>query len=535
MNLLKNKKFKYGALGVGLTAALLALLVIFNIIFSALAGKFNWYFDMTSENLYNISDTSKEYLDRIDPEYNDVTIYFFAPADKLTQAASTNNRSGSSSLWGMKYIYSLANELADRYDFINVDHLDLKKDPDKLREIIGESYYSSVSFAEYFILIDNYTVERLADGNVIIGVDKKPVMRHNFRVFSRDSFYAFDYNNANLNVDAFKGDYRFTAAITALCREDLPVAYLISGHGEKIGPYTVGSQNNDFGNAQYFCQILVDCGFRIEKIDLQHEDFDSSKKNALAIIYSPETDFGSNREVKEHNELGKLSDFLSGEGRGLMVMLDYGTQSLPGLEGFLKTNCGITVENAQLKDNGENAVDVNMQQIVGRLNAGASGAAGELAKRLSDRESVGKAIFPSSRPLILDGSAGTDAVYSVPSSAKGVYGGERSESYPEGSAALAALTKTESGAHIFTLGTSYSADVYFADNALYSDRDMFIGAIDAMVPGNTPFNIEYKVMTGEGLDLTKRQSTAAMILISAVIPAAVLLTGTVVYIRRRHS
>ncbi|MBP5256635.1 MAG: Gldg family protein, partial [Clostridia bacterium] len=359
--------------------------------------------------------------------------------------------------------------------------------------------------------------------------------RHDFRLLGRDSFYSFNYGGSSSynTVEAFKGDYRFAASIMALCSENLPTAYLISGHGEKIGPYTVGKQNVDYGNAQYFCQVLMDCGFRIKKIDLQHEDFEK-QKNAIAVIYSPETDYSSNSEVGTHNELGKLSAFLSEKGHSLMVFFDYGTQSLPGLEGFLKDNCSITVENAQLKDSGENSVDVAMQQIVGKLNTNGSGAGAELGKRISDAGINYKIVFPNVRPILIGEGKDTSAVCLVPSTAYGDCDGERKD-YPEGSAATATMTRTQSGSYIFCIGTSYAADVYFADNAVYADRDMFIGALDMMSDEDAPFNIEYRIMKGEGLDLTKSQSTTAMIIISAAIPTAVLLIGTVVFIRRRHS
>ena len=533
MDLFKNKKFKYGTLGVAFTAAVIALIVIVNIIFSALASNFSWYFDMTSENLYNLSDATKNYLDGIDGTYNDLTIYFFADADKLTQAASSLNIAGARTLWGMKYIYSLAKELDERYDFIKVGHIDLTKDPDKVKQIIGEEYFNSLKLAGYYILIDNYTVERDTDGNMITGADGNPVYRHDFRLFGRDSFYAFNYGGSSTTVDAFKGDYRFAASIMALCSENLPTAYLISGHGEKIGPYTVGQQNVDYGNAQYFCQLLIDCGFRIKKIDLQHEDFEK-QKNAVAIIYSPQTDYSSNTGVESHNELGKLSGFLSERGHSLMVLFDYGAQSLPGLEGFLKENCGITVENAQLKDSGENSVDIPMQQIVGKLNTDGEGAGAELAKRISDAGISGKIVFPSARPLMIESGKGTGAICLVPSTTYGMSDGEKKE-YSEGSAALATLTRTVTGSYIFCIGTSYATDVYFADNAYYADREMFIGALDMMSEEDAPFNVEYRIIKGEGLDLTKSQATAAMVIISAAIPVAVLLTGTVVFIRRRHS
>ena len=63
MNLFKNRKFKYGSAAVGLTCVAVALIVIVNVIFSALSDRYRWYVDMTKEKIYGISDSSIALLD----------------------------------------------------------------------------------------------------------------------------------------------------------------------------------------------------------------------------------------------------------------------------------------------------------------------------------------------------------------------------------------------------------------------------------------------------------------------------------------
>ena len=533
-NVFKNKKFKYGSLGAGLTVAVIALLVIVNIIISALANNFSWYFDMTREKYYDVSDTTKNYLNSVDPSLNDITIYFLAPADQLTQTASATNYAQSTSLWGMKYIYSLATQLADEYSFIKVDHIDMTGEPDRIREIVGDDYFNAMSFARNYVIVDNYTVERESDGTVINGVDGKPLYRHNFRVFARNSFYCFDYTSSSrYTVTAFKGDYRFCSAIMSVCEKTIPTVYLISGHGEKIGSYTIGQQDADYNYAQYLCQLFVDSGFNIKKIDLQHENF-GDEPNAVAVIFSPQTDYSKNATLESHNELGKIDDFLARDNHSLMVFLDYGTQSLPTLEGYLEDNFDVTIENAQLKDNGENSIDVSMLDIVG-IPSDLKNDGGQIASRLTETDGDSKAIFSEARPIIIkDGSSRTDAIYFVPSSATAAYAEQKTD-YGAGEAALATITSLDGGSYVFCTGSSQTADVYFSDSALYANRDMFLSVIDKMSTETAPVGVQFKVITSEGLDLTKRQATLDMILICAVIPLVVLAVGTVVYIRRRHS
>jgi|GEM_PF-2066243 len=532
-NFFRNKKFKYGSLGLGITVAAIALIIIVNIIFSALSGTFRWYFDMTSEQFYHVSDETKAYLDEIDPEFNDVTLYFLAPADSLTQAASASNYAQSSSLWGMKYIYNLALELADEYSFISVDHINITTEPDRLREIVGDEYFEAMTFTRYYVIVDNYTVERDSDGVVLYNERGETMRWHNYRVYSRNAFYTFDYSSSYYTVTGFKGDYRFCSAITSLCEEVSPVVYLITGHGEEVGAYTPGTQNSDYGQALYLCQIFNDSGCNIRKIDLQHEDF-GNEKCAIAVIFSPQTDYSSSAEVENHNELGKLSAFLERDGHSLMVMFDSGNQTLPNLEKYLETNCGVSVGGLQIKDNGENSIDVNMLQIVGSPNDDSSTPGGEIASRLADSDISGKIVFPNARALTVTDSAKASAICYVPSTAYVERGGAR-EYFGEKSAALATVTDLGHGSFVFCTGTTGSSDVYFADSPVYANNNFYLSLIDRLSTSIAPFGVEYKIITSEGLDLTKREAITQMIIISAAIPLVVLAAGTVVYIRRRHS
>ena len=531
-NLFKNKKFRYGSLGAGITVAVIALIVIVNIIFSALANSFRWYFDMTAERYYDLSDRTLECLDGIDPSQNDVTIYFFAPADLLTQAATSQSSAQSGSLWGMKYIYEMALKLAERYQFIKVDHIDLTTEPDRIAEITGDDQ-NSITFARYYVLIDNRTVERDADGKVILDDKGEAIPRHNYRVYSRNAFFTFEYTSGKYYATGFKGDFRLCSALMAVCAEITPTMYLITGHGEPVGAYTAGTQNTEYDEALVLCQIFNDSGYAIKKIDLQHEDF-GDEKNAVAVIFAPKTDYSGNTEVENHNELGKIKSFIEKDDHSLMVIFGYGNGRLPGLERFVESECGVTVLPNNLKDNGENAIDVNMLRIVGEANTDVSSSGGKAAARIAGAGINNKVIFPNACPLTVTDSSKASAMYYIPSSSY-LDTAEGRKNYSEKEGALASLTDLGHGSYVFCTGSSLTADVNYLDNPVYSNKDMYLSVIDGMTAGEIPFGIPYKVITSEGLDITKRESTVWMVVLCAAVPLAVLAAGTAVYIRRRHS
>ena len=200
MNLVKRKKFKYGSLAIGLTVAVVAFIIILNAVFSALANHFFWYFDMTAGQIYQLSDNSAKYIDKINGEENDIVIYFLTHKDNLNMPVSSSNSVSDTSLWGMNPIHELALQLDDKYDFISVDYIDLTTEPDRVKEIVGEDAYVTTNFSASYLLIVNNTYERNSDGSIIEGADGKPIKYTNYKICARSSFYLYDYSTGNVNA-----------------------------------------------------------------------------------------------------------------------------------------------------------------------------------------------------------------------------------------------------------------------------------------------------------------------------------------------
>ena len=118
---LKSRKFKYGSVATAFTVAFIAIVVIFNIIFTALAGKYMWYIDMTEEQLFTLSEEAKEIMSDIK---SDVNIYFASEPDVLM----TGQNSGY-----MKYIYTTALQLQDEFKNVHVECVDVLKNPSFFR------------------------------------------------------------------------------------------------------------------------------------------------------------------------------------------------------------------------------------------------------------------------------------------------------------------------------------------------------------------------------------------------------------------
>ena len=77
----RERRNRYTAMSSVITALVIALAIVFNIAFFALASHFTWYADMTASQIYSLSDTTKDLLADVDGETN---IYFTVEPDKIS-------------------------------------------------------------------------------------------------------------------------------------------------------------------------------------------------------------------------------------------------------------------------------------------------------------------------------------------------------------------------------------------------------------------------------------------------------------------
>ena len=94
-----KKKLRYGSTSAAITALVVAIVIFVNVVFTFFSAKFLWYSDMTSSNLFTLSDEAKALLDTIDAP---IKIIFAAEADKRFAELKAVSSSGSwMTIWYM--------------------------------------------------------------------------------------------------------------------------------------------------------------------------------------------------------------------------------------------------------------------------------------------------------------------------------------------------------------------------------------------------------------------------------------------------
>lgn len=483
----RNRKLKYGSLAVTLTVVCVALVVVVNAIFSALANKYLWYIDMTEEQIYGITDASRILLDEYEglDDFR-VTILFCAPKDKLTSSYNTN------------MVYNCARQFEEEYDFINIDFCDVVTHPSSV-----DKYMTTA-------------VSKITASSVII------TNGEDYRVLALTDFYTFSSETGA--VFAFNGEYRITSSIVQMDGNN-PIAYFVEGHGE-----------SNEGSVMY--TLFEEAGFEVRTIDLSKENIDSNAK--VMVINNPKYDYmGAGATI---NEIAKVDHFLDNFG-SLMVFMDGTPKNMPELSEFLE-EWGIRFENAVIRDY-SNSLSVDGTELVAEYTTDGSGAS--LHTSIRDLATPPKAVVNYACPITVlfeeKGLRTTSSVLRTSSkvTAEALYHNDDTADGITGIYDLMVLSYEERYidnephySYVLAAGTSSFADDKYIGSATYSNRDIIFSAMKAFCKEAVPTDLSFKVFEDETLDITTAEANRFTVIYTAILPIAVFIVAAVVYIRRRH-
>lgn len=562
-----RSKLKRSIVHTGITLLVIVAVLAVNIGFTLLSNRYLVRLDMSGVNYSEISDESLALLNELKPEENNITIYFLADADELrsTRRGYANSyytnmgyEAPTSDLWGMKYVYDFALELANRYDFIHVDHLNLSKDTEAL-----EIYRTTVgtTLTKQNVIVDNYTSECDDAGNPVLDEEGNPIKHHNFRIISRDAF--FSMNSETSYAYAFRGDLCFTSNILSLSGKN-PTVYFVAGHGEPVGEYQAGegSSSGDYGKAQALRDLFFDAGFITKKIDLskEHETLFEDESARIIVLYGPTSDFTGDSAYAEGgvSEIAVLRQFLVRKDHHMMVFMDQTQEELPNLEEYLYDYWGVSFEDALIKDSGKNSLSQDGMSFFADYETNEYSVGINLTSQLFELDSLPRAAFSASRAITFDPRFVQSVGYSEMSAAimagptflapEGTTAvdsnGNATEEGDQSGQCLAALTyesmynsdNEELTTYVFSCGGTGFASEEFLNSTSYANRDVLFYTMRLMGRETVPFDIDFKVLEDEGLaDITDSQATAWTIVLCSLIPVGMLAVGTVVFIKRRHS
>ena len=247
---LSNKrKIKYGAVLAIFLALVISVVVLFNSVISVLSERFNWFFDMTDEQLYSASDEFVDAMKKINGNA-ELEIIFFDEEDTISADHSSVNYEA-----GLAYVHQTATDLSRKLDNVSV------------------SYHSVDDYG----FLDEFNGRGIiSESNVIIrrtDLEGEP----QFEIYNPSAFYVFDEDGS---LFAYNGEVTLLEAAVRVSTDDDPTVYYTANHGE--------SELTSAGTMHPLFYSFINSGFLVSPIDLTEAVYICE----CGAHYSPRYNFG---------------------------------------------------------------------------------------------------------------------------------------------------------------------------------------------------------------------------------------------------
>ncbi len=371
-----GRKLRNGAKSFGITAGVLAAVLLLNILVTALCSGRLWFADLTAEAMYRVveggvnvtkytttydlMDETKTLLDAtfgVTEEQKEgtgstVKILFCADPDILCKNDT------------MRPIYYTARLLEKKYsERITVETVNVWDNPSAVDD------YRTTSFSGIY------------PSDVILSSGTE------FRVYSAKAFYTYDTNATE--PWAYNAEKTFVRGIMAVTMAESPICCLTTNHGEPFA--------TEEGRAEYsaFLNILKSAGYEVRYLDLAAEEIPENCR--LVLTFDPRSDFTSSFGGEKNSEIDKLDAFLA-KAYSYMIFADADTPVLQNLEEFLE-EWGISFNRHSDGENNYNhlindektALDGHGQTFAGTYVTDAIG--GSLTKDIRETGGSPKVVF----------------------------------------------------------------------------------------------------------------------------------------------
>lgn len=485
------------------TVAVVAVILVFNVMFYILASLFGLYFSPNRDKPQTLTGTTDAVFAEAIAKKRTVKIYFCN--DKETVSAHDTGA----------LVHETAELYKERYPgFIDIEYINVitKRDSKGNRfplsnytkndEVISKTsvIFECVESGEYKVVTDAYTTAGYAD------------------------FYTLDSSNYILSYD---GEEFFAAMISWVLTSEHKKAYFTTTHSEQID--------------SSFAKLLLAAGYESNAVNLRDEAVPDDAD--LLVISNPQSDFeiaiDGSGVAAATSEIGRLDAYLK-RGGNIYASLDPYVKKLYSLESFLE-GYGIGLSETEIDGkiyrdivrDSANAITTNGYTIVTEHADGA--LATEIGENM-DKYSNNDVIIREAGALTLTGTA--EALLTSSRSATCENGGvvtKTGGSFPVAAYNTVPSATGEEKGSIFVVSSIYMtvSDALVTNG--YSNKDFIYSLLDYLYGAeNMPYGCQsvlYDSTVLENLTMSTANLYTAIVL---AVPTAIALVGAVVIIRRKN-
>ena len=540
-SLFGSRRFKYGSMSAVITVLVIAAVIIFNVIFSALAAKYTWYIDLTREGIYTLSDNCIDLLDETFTRIADerkaageeplkVKIRFCDLEDNIMENTS------------QRYVLMTAKELAEEFpDVVEIEYINIWENPTAV-----EKYKTSVltSILSTHVIIESGT---------------------EYRAYEINKFYLT--NSGTTTPWAYFGEKRFASGILAVTQAESPVAAVLTGQGEIFTDTAL-------------IETLDTAGYEVISVkDLVNEPLPDNCR--LIVCYNPTADFVDSDGISDISEISVIEKFLADNNHSFMVYMSPTSPKLPVLEGylelwgisFMREQTDVNKYNSYTVKDSSNALTGDGLTFIGEYEQ--LGLGGSITSDLRSSSVPRKVIFKNAMPItfaeefevIHANENGTPLAYGY----KDLGSGFSREAYflfnaSEGAVAMAdgreALTSTANSklglmtisrqqryvqedkiglsvadlsSYVFACGSTEAVSKALLESNTYGNSELLMKVFYEMGKENIPASLSITPFSDTTIDTLTIDRANAYTIVLTVIPAAIVFgIGIYVIIRRKY-
>ena len=342
-----------------ITASIVLLVIIVNLIFSAFSMSGLWYFDLTKNRYKSNSGTMYR------PSENFLSLISDEAIPMIREINKERENSGEESIKlniifcndpdfiddneYLRYINYTARALKKEFpDCVDVEYINMRKNPSAVQK------YKVTSAATIY------------NTDVIVEFGTE------FLVHGMMSF--FTANSDNEAPWAYNGEKRFASSILSVTRADAPICCITTNHGENL--YDSDGKINEEYSA--FEKVIKGAGYIVLPIDFEKDEIPENCR--MIITFNPKKDFKAYGDLGENgiSEIAKLDKYLD-NAYSFFYICDRTTPKLKNLEEYLE-EWGISIgradgtENYAVKDTTMNVDSGVGNKIVGNYALHGAGA-----------------------------------------------------------------------------------------------------------------------------------------------------------------
>lgn len=491
-NPFRSNKFKRGGMATLMTVVFIAIVVVLNVVVSALTERFpSMDIDLTSQGLNTLSDQALEIAKGVEQE---TTIYLIGSED-----AYEKNQIYTS--YGLEYsqVASLAKRLAEANSKIKVEFVDPDTNP---------------------TFISQYPDDNLATGKVLVKTERR------YRVLSVTDLFSMEQDQTTYQTKSYSMvDSALAAALEVVNMDNVPVFAIATGHGEMLNSDNMGS----------FLDLMENQNFEVKEFDLLTEDVPEGTQ--VLMLPTPTSDYSLEEVDKLRNY---LEDTSSTDPVTLLATCYPAQGTMPNYAAFLE-EWGVQVEEGVVAE-----TDTSRMAV-----ADASGVIVDSSEEFLTDNTYDRLVSYYSAPLKLLFKANNDiTTYDLWTTADSAYVATQDSATQENQepetgaqtvATVSSKLMTVDGSSVYrSLVVFGSSNVFtdtfmgtsaFGDNDYVKDLLLYLTANDGSKVSVSTERVQTNVT-----DVTASRSTIDALgwLFGAIIPVVILVVGLVIFLKRRH-